>query len=235
MTSKHPSSSWMMEVPRLGPCPAHQEWGWVPQWDMDKGQRQWELWAAPPQSPLLSSDHRFKSDRSSASTSSSVASMSEGSGGSKHPCCGQWPHRTPRGHMKINLPVFKDGDNKDAITYQSWCWDLTVYHHTGCQYCTLLPYIIHSLQGYLGSWWGAQGWILPWMMSSPYWMNTTTSRPWMLWTRNPFSSAWVTKRQYQTGGVPVKTPPDSHGIFPGMFTSRLHSWAETWLFLWWTS
>ena len=29
--------------------------------------------------------------------------------------------------MKINLPVFKDEDKKDAITYQSWCWDLTVY------------------------------------------------------------------------------------------------------------
>ena len=38
----------------------------------------------------------------------------------------------------------KDKDTKDTITYQSWCWDLTMYHHTGCQDCTLLPYIIHS-------------------------------------------------------------------------------------------
>ena len=30
--------------------------------------------------------------------------------------------------MKINLPVFKDEDTKDAITSQSWHWDLTVYH-----------------------------------------------------------------------------------------------------------
>ena len=52
--------------------------------------------------------------------------------------------------MKLNLPVFKDKDNKDATTYQSWFWDLTVYHCTGCQDCILLPYIIHSLQGYLG-------------------------------------------------------------------------------------
>ena len=52
--------------------------------------------------------------------------------------------------MKINLPVFKDEDTKDAITYQSWCWDLTVYHHSQCQDCTHLPYAIHSLQGYLG-------------------------------------------------------------------------------------
>ena len=52
--------------------------------------------------------------------------------------------------MKINLPVFKDEDMKDAVTYQSWHWDLTVYHHAGCQDCTLLPYAILSLQGYPG-------------------------------------------------------------------------------------
>ena len=52
--------------------------------------------------------------------------------------------------MKINLPVFKDEDMKDAITYQSWCWDLTVYCCAGCQDCTLLPYAICSLQGYPG-------------------------------------------------------------------------------------
>ena len=51
--------------------------------------------------------------------------------------------------MKINLPGFKDEDTKDAVTYQSWHWDLTVYHHAGCQDCTLLPYTIPSLQGYL--------------------------------------------------------------------------------------
>ena len=52
--------------------------------------------------------------------------------------------------MKINLPVFKDEDTKDAITHHSWHWDLTVYCHTGCQDCTLLPYAICSLQGYPG-------------------------------------------------------------------------------------
>ena len=50
--------------------------------------------------------------------------------------------------MKINLPVFKDEDAKDAVTYQSWRWDLTVYQHAGCRDCTLLPYAIRSLQGY---------------------------------------------------------------------------------------
>ena len=35
-----------------------------------------------------------------------------------------------RPHMKINLPIFKNGkDAKDAVTYQSWRWDLKVYQH----------------------------------------------------------------------------------------------------------
>ena len=53
-------------------------------------------------------------------------------------------------HMKINLPIFKDEDTKDAVTYQSWRWDLTVYQHTRCRDCTLLPYAIRSIQGYPG-------------------------------------------------------------------------------------
>ena len=52
--------------------------------------------------------------------------------------------------MKINLPTFKDDDAKDAVTYQSWRWDLMVYCHAGCRDCTLLLYAIHSLQGYPG-------------------------------------------------------------------------------------
>ena len=145
-----PVASEWWEVPRLSPCLAHQEWGWAwwQGWDWD--QRQQELWVAPPQFPLLSSDHGFESDRSLASTSSSVASVSERSGGSRCPCCGWWPHRETGGHMKINLPVFKDDNTKDAITYQIWCWDITVYLCAGCQDCTLLPCVIHSLQGYPG-------------------------------------------------------------------------------------
>ena len=52
--------------------------------------------------------------------------------------------------MKINLPIFKDEDAKDAVTYQSWRWDLTVYQHARCRDRTLLPYTIRSLQGYPG-------------------------------------------------------------------------------------
>ena len=53
-------------------------------------------------------------------------------------------------HMKINLPIFKDEDAKDAVTYQSWRWDLPVYRHAGCRDRTLLPNAIRSLQGYPG-------------------------------------------------------------------------------------
>ena len=53
-------------------------------------------------------------------------------------------------HMKINLPIIKDEDAKDAVTYQSWRWDLTVYRHAGCRDRTLLPHAIRSLQGYPG-------------------------------------------------------------------------------------
>ena len=52
--------------------------------------------------------------------------------------------------MKINLPIFKDEDKKDAVTYQSWHWDIVVYCQAGCPDYTLLPYIICSLQGYTG-------------------------------------------------------------------------------------
>ena len=52
--------------------------------------------------------------------------------------------------MKINLPIFKNKDAKDAVTYQSWRWDLTVYQHASWRDCTLLPYAIRSLQGYPG-------------------------------------------------------------------------------------
>ena len=52
--------------------------------------------------------------------------------------------------MKNILPLFKDKDAKDTVTYQSWRWDLTVYQHVGCRDHTLLPYAIWSLQGYPG-------------------------------------------------------------------------------------
>ena len=104
-----------------------------------------------PQSPRFPSpslDHGFESDRSSLSMTSSMLSRSDHSDGSRHSRWGR-QHREET-HMKINLPIFKDEDAKDAVTYQSWRWDLTVYWCAGCRDCTLLPYAIRSLQGYPG-------------------------------------------------------------------------------------
>ena len=96
------------------------------------------------QLPSPSPDHRFKSHRSSLSMASSMSSMLDRSEGSQHFQHGRW-HREDWAHMKINLPVFKDEDAKDVVTYQSWRWDLIVYWHAGCRDCTLLPYAIWSL------------------------------------------------------------------------------------------
>ena len=52
--------------------------------------------------------------------------------------------------MKINLPVFKDEDAKDAVPIRVGGGDLTVYLCVGCRDHTLLPYAIQSLQGYPG-------------------------------------------------------------------------------------
>ena len=79
---------------------------------------------------------------------SSISSQSDHSDGSGHSRQGR-RHWEETG-MKINLPIFKDEDAKDAVTYQSWRWDLTVYRHAGCRDRTLLPYTIRSLQGYPG-------------------------------------------------------------------------------------
>ena len=100
-----------------------------------------------PQPPLPSPDCGFESNWSSVLTASLVSSQSDRLEGSWHSQHGRW-HRETRGHMKINLPIFKDENTKDAITYHSWRWDLMVYHHVGCRDCTLLPYTISSLQGY---------------------------------------------------------------------------------------
>ena len=107
--------------------------------------RDWRL--IPPQPPSPSLDHGFESNRSSVSTASLVMSQSDRSEGSWHSQHGRWCRET-RAHMKINLPIFKDENTKDAITYQSLRWDLTVYCHAGCRDHTLLPYTIQSLQGY---------------------------------------------------------------------------------------
>ena len=76
-----------------------------------------------------------------------MSSISDRLEGSQHSWCGRQCGEV-RTHVKINLPVFKDKDFKDAVTYQSWRWDLTVYQCAGCRDHTLLPYAIWPLQGY---------------------------------------------------------------------------------------
>ena len=78
-----------------------------------------------------------------------MLSLSDRSEGSQCPQRGR-RHGEAGAHMKINLPIFKDKDTKDAVTYQSWRWDLMVHHHAGCRDHTLLLYAIWSLQGYPG-------------------------------------------------------------------------------------
>ena len=39
-------------------------------------------------------------------------------------------------------PCLQRKDAKDAVTYQSWRWDLLVYQCVGCRDHTLLPYAI---------------------------------------------------------------------------------------------
>ena len=104
-----------------------------------------------PQSPRFPSplpDQGFERNRSSISTVSFISSQLDCSDGSVHSRWGRRHREETR--MKINLPIFKDEDAKDAVTYQSWRWHLTVYRHAGCRNHTLLPYTIRSLQGYPG-------------------------------------------------------------------------------------
>ena len=71
-----------------------------------------------PRIPSLSPDRGFKSDQSSTSVASLMSSQSDHSNRSGHSRHGR-RHREET-HMKINLPIFKDEDAKDAVTYQSW-------------------------------------------------------------------------------------------------------------------
>ena len=57
--------------------------------------------------------------------------LSDRSEGSQHPQRGRQCGEAGA-HMKINLLIFKDEDTKDAVTYQSWRWDLAVYCCVGC-------------------------------------------------------------------------------------------------------
>ena len=126
--------------------------------------------------------------------------------------------------MKINLPVFKDKDTKDAVTYQSWCWDLTVYHHAGGWDCTLLPYTIHSLQGYPGELVRSLGTDITLddvlTILNEHYNNVKTLDA---LNQKLFQICMDERDSIGLGGVPVETPGGSCGVIPGMFSSGPHS------------
>ena len=64
-----------------------------------------------------SPDCGFKSDRSLISMASSISSHSDRSDGSR--CSRRGRRHQEETCMKINLPIFKDEDAKDMVTYQS--------------------------------------------------------------------------------------------------------------------
>ena len=112
----------------------------MPHWPsqgQEHNRRQRDQRPQSPRFPLPSPDCGFESDRSSLSTISSMLSRSDCSDRSRYSRRGRQHQEKTR--MKINLPIFKDKDAKDAVTYQSWRWDLTVYRCAGCRDQMLLP------------------------------------------------------------------------------------------------
>ena len=91
-----------------------------------------------PQFPSPSLDHGFESNWSSLLMASSMSSRSDRSDRSQHFQWGRW-HREDAACMKINLPIFKDKNAKDVVTYQNWRWDLMVYWHVWGKDHTVLP------------------------------------------------------------------------------------------------
>ena len=91
-----------------------------PHWPLRGGDcnRHWRDHRPP--SPCFTSpslDCGFESNRSSLLMASLISSRSNRSDVSQHSQRGR-QHWEDRACMKINLPVFKDKDAKDAVTYQ---------------------------------------------------------------------------------------------------------------------
>ena len=69
--------------------------------------------------------------------------------------------------MRLNLPVFKDEDAKDAVTYQSWRWDLIMYQCAGCRdqgsWTLSYPTPLDPCRVILENWYEVLILTLPWM------------------------------------------------------------------------
>ena len=114
-------------------CSQHVGWG---SWQHRRQGRPWfprDMSGGSPSSGDGSSN--WESDQSSQQST-----MMRVSGESNWPV---WPGRGLR--MKVNLPIFKDEKTKDAVTYCSWQWDVTIFCclHQNNQH--LLPYVLQSL------------------------------------------------------------------------------------------
>ena len=221
------------EVPRHTHWVSHHEQGHTSQWGQDCGQWQWDPWAALTLTPSL--DHGFESDGSWVSTFSWVSSRSNRSWGSR---CQHhdWYCQEPGNHMKINVPVFKNEDKKDAITYQSWHWDIMVYHQAWCWDCTLLLYIIHSLQVYLGELVRSLGTdiTLEGMIAvlDEHYNNVKALDA---LNQELFQLQMADIEMVSDWGTPLEAPPNPCSLIPRKVPTGPHCWIEVRLFLWWAT
>ena len=79
-----PTATEWLEMPGHNHWGSYHDWGWASQFGWEHGHRWWDPWTTLPPSPMPSLDCGFESGQSSASTSSSVLSRSDRSGGSRH-------------------------------------------------------------------------------------------------------------------------------------------------------
>ena len=167
-------------------------------WECNRHQR--DERPPSPRFPSPSLNCGFESDWSSLSTASSMSSRYVRSNRFQCPRRGR-QHWEDGACMKINLPIFKDEDAKNAVTYQSWRWDLMVYQHAGCRDHTLLPYAIRSLQGYPRELVRSSGMDITLddvltILDEPWWKMWKCL---MCWTRSYSNYGWWIRKQCWTG------------------------------------
>ena len=163
---------------------------------------------------------------------SSISSQSDRSEGSQHSHHGRHCRET-RGHMKINLPILKDEDTKDTVTYKSWRWDLTVYHQAGCCDHTLPHHTIWSLQGYPRELVRSSGTGITLddvlIILDEHYNNAKVLDA---LNQELFQLQIGERNLYQTGCSFIKAPPSLSCFISGMPPSSLHGWVEAWPLLW---
>ena len=139
--------------------------------------------------------------------------------------------------MKINLPIFKDEDAKDTVTYQSWRWDLMVYQHAGYRDCTPLSYAIISLQGH------------PRELVQSSGMDITLGDVLTIWDKHynnvkvldvlnqELFQLWMADKENSVGlgHLPFKASPGFSCFLPWSFSTMSCGTVEEGLLLWQTS